>query len=166
MTLVPWLPALWYKMVEIRSFVFPSSDKHIARIRKSNICTLKMFKRSGTLSFSLFVPESHPLRLESTESDSFSPSIPSNAARQPGSAVCIATEARHHLHGGREPSRHCNSWEPQRLGAPKTPFKQIHFTQICGGYHKIVGTAGENLGGTLGQSHLCIEFITIWGILW
>lgn len=73
------------------------------------------------------------------------PSSP-NDAGQPGSAVCIATEARHHLHGGRERSTHCNSWEPQRLGAPNTPFKQIHFTQICGGYAKIVGTAGENLG--------------------
>ena len=40
----------------------------------------------------------------------------------------------------------------QRLGAPNTPFKQIHFTKICGDYPKIVGPAGENLGGTLGKS--------------
>lgn len=132
----------WYKMVEIRSFVFPSSDKHIARIRKSNICTLNIFKRFGTLSFSLFVPESHALRLESTESDSFSPSIPSNAARQPGSAVCIATEARHHLHGGREPSTHCNSWFPTS-GRPEHPFQTNTFHKNLWGLSQIVVRQGK-----------------------
>lgn len=49
MTLVA---ALWYKMVEIRSFVFPSSDKHFARIRKSNFA-LSRCSKDLELSLSL-----------------------------------------------------------------------------------------------------------------
>lgn len=111
-----------------------------------------MFKRSGTVSFSLFVPESHALRLESTESDSFSPSIPSNAAEQPGSAVCIATEARHHLHGGREPSTPFKQLGTPTSGRPKHPFWTNTFHKKLWGSSQNSGYGRGKCRGTLGKS--------------